>query len=92
MDESFQLRARRRSGESQPVELDFSVLSAALAAQQSASAAARAQARFDSRAAPAPGTDSLSETLLAGPQWQAAASTLQGCFNRAEVKRRRKAP
>ena len=86
-----QLRARRLTGEPQPAELDFSVLSATLAAQQAASPAARAQAHFDRASAPAPGADPLIETLLAGPQWQVAASALQGCFNRAEVKRRRKA-
>jgi hypothetical protein len=89
MDETFQIRARRLTGAPQPAQLDFTVLSAALAAQQSASPAARAQLRFDRAAAPAPGSDPLIETLLAGPQWQVAASALQGCFNRAEVKRRR---
>lgn len=90
MDESFQLRARRVLGESQPAALDFSLLSAGLAAQQAASPAALAQVRFARAAAPAPGTDPLIETLLAGPQWRQAACAQQGCFNRAEVKRRRK--
>lgn len=90
MDESFQLRAKRLLGEHRPAQLDFSLLSAALAAQQAASPAARAQARHDARAAPAPAAEPLIETVLAGPGWQVAASAQQGCFNRAEVKRRRK--
>lgn len=90
MDETFHLRAKCLLGARRPAPLDFSVLSAALVAQQAASPAARAQARHDARAGPAPAADPLIETLLAGPHWQVAASAQQGCFNRAEVKRRRK--
>ncbi len=85
MDESFQLRARRLLDRRQPAPLDFSLLAATLVSQQAASPAARAQAR---RAAAAPG-DPLTEILLCGSAWQSAAAAQQGCFNRAEVKRRR---
>jgi hypothetical protein len=88
MDESFQFRARRIRDESQPAELDFSMLSAALIAQQSATPAARAQARFDNGAAPRPEADVLIETVLACPSRPPDASARMGCFNRAEVKRR----
>ncbi len=47
MDESFQLRAERLLGRPQPAPLDFPMLTAGLAAQQAASAAARAQAACD---------------------------------------------
>lgn len=89
MDESFQLRAKRLLGESRAASLDFSVLSAALSAQQAASPAARAQAE----SAPAAGEDEaaepIEEILLCGPGWRSAASAQKGCFNRAESKRRR---
>ena len=87
MDESFQLRARRLLGKREPAPLDFSVLTATLAAQASASDAARAQARA---AAPAPApADPLGEIVLGGPERIEAASAQRGCFNRAEVRRRR---
>jgi hypothetical protein len=92
MDESFQLRARRLTGPPQPAPLDFAVLSAALVAQQAATPAARAQARFDLNKAPPPEAEPLVETLLAGPQWRQAASAQRFCFNRAEVKRRHNVP
>jgi len=88
MDESFQLRARRLLGGRQAAALDFSVLAASLLSQQAASPAARAQARRRAAASAAQG-DPLTEILLCGPDWQGAASAQQGCFNRAEVKRRR---
>lgn len=92
MDETFQLRARRLLDKGQPAALDFSVLAAALAAQQSASAAARAQLR----APPAPPAgaegDPLIEIVLAGPDWPRATSAQRGCFNRAESKRARNTP
>ncbi len=92
MDESFQLRARRMLGPRQPAPLDYELLSATLIAQQSGSPAARAQGRFDRTAAVEPEPELLTETVLAGPEWQEAASAQRGCFNRAEVKRRRKKP
>ena len=92
MDETFQLRARRLLGPRQPAALDFQLLSATLIAQQAGSPAARAQGRFDRAAGAAPGAEPLTETVLAGPAWQEAASAQRGCFNRAEVKRRGKEP
>ena len=92
MDESFQLRARRLLARREPAPLDFSVLSATLAAQAAASEAARAQARAGAAAAaPAP-ADPLGEIVLGGPDWNEAASAQRGCFNRAAMKRRRNAP
>jgi hypothetical protein len=87
MDESFQLRNGRPTGESQPAPLDFSMLSAALIAQQTATPAARAQARFDRIAAPRPETDLLIDTVLASPGGSEGAPRL-GCFNRATSGRR----
>jgi len=88
MDESFQLRARRLTGKRQAAALDFSMLTAALAAQRAANAAPRIDV--------APGgahlADPLTEIVLAGPDWRRAASAQCGCFNRAEVKRRRNTP
>jgi hypothetical protein len=91
MDESFQLRARRLLGKREPAQLDFSLLSATLAAQAAASAAGRAQARASASAAPEP-ADPLGEIVLGGPERAEAASAQRGCFNRAEVKRRRNEP
>ncbi|HTU12894.1 MAG TPA: hypothetical protein VMG08_18540 [Allosphingosinicella sp.] len=79
-------------GPRQPAPLDYQVLSAALIAEQAGSPAARAQGRFDRAATAAPEPELLTETVLAGPAWQEAASARRGCFNRAEVKRRRKEP
>ena len=92
MDESFQLRARRPIEPASPASLEFDVLSAGLIAQQVATPAARAQARFDRKSAPVPQAEPLVETVLAGPSWQEAASAQRFCFNRAEVKRRHNAP
>ena len=91
MDESFQLRARRMLDRRQAAQLDFSMLSATLAAQQSATPAARAHLLVPPAAVDA-GGDPLTEILLAGPDWPRAASAQRGCFNRAESKRRRNAP
>jgi len=92
MDESFQLRARRPIEPASPASLEFDVLSAGLIAQQAATPAARAQATFDCKVVAAPRAEPLVETVLAGPGWREAASALRFCFNRAEVKRRHKAP
>jgi hypothetical protein len=92
MDESFQLRAKRLLGPRHAAALDFEVLSATLIAQQAGSPAARAQGRFDRACVAEPEPELLTETVLAGPDWQEAASARRGCFNRAEVKRRRKLP
>ncbi len=92
MDETFQLRARRLLDGRQPARLDFSVLRAALGAQQAASAAACAQARAADRSAPAAQSDPLTELVLAGPGWRQAVSAQRGCFNRAEAGRRVNTP
>ena len=92
MDETFQLRAKRMLGPRQPAPLDYDMLSAALIAQQAQSRAARAQSRFDRAVSAEAEPELLTETVLAGPAWQEAASARRGCFNRAEVKRRRKSP
>ena len=91
MDESFQLRAKRLLGKSGPAPLDFGMLRATLIAQAAASEAARAQARASTDASPAP-DEPLGEVVLGGPDWSQAASAQRGCFNRAEVKRRRNEP
>jgi hypothetical protein len=91
MDESFQLRARRLLGRSEPAALDFSVLTATLNAQAAASEAARAQARAGAFPAPAP-ADPLGEIVLGGPARSEAASAQRGCFNRAAMRRRRNDP
>jgi len=90
MDETFQMRARRLLDKSEPAPLDYSMLRATVAAQAAASEAARAQARAGA-ATPAP-ADPLGELVLGGPDWAEAASAQRGCFNRAEVKRRRNEP
>ena len=91
MDESFQLRAKRLLGKSEPAPLDFTMLTATLATQAAASEAARAQARAGVCAAPAP-ADPLGEIVLGGPARSEAASAQRGCFNRAAMRRRRNAP
>ena len=92
MDETFPLRAKRLLGPRQPAPLEYDVLSAALIAQQAESPAALAQGRFDRAARAGPEPELLTETVLAGPEWQEAAMARRGSFNRAEVKRRRKQP
>ena len=93
MDESFQLRAKRLlDGRREAAPLDHDLLRASLAAQQSASPTASAQARARGKAARAPQRDPLTELLLGGADWKAAASDQEGCFNRAESERRRNGP
>jgi hypothetical protein len=87
MDESFQLHARRTMARTIPARLDFDMLTAALAAQARTSAAARAQAK----SAPPP-PEPIDDILLAESEWQDAVAAQRGCFNRAEVRRRRNAP
>jgi hypothetical protein len=91
MDEAFQLNARRLHCNRRAAALDFSMLTAALAAQRAALAAGPARQPAPEPGAPA-AADPLTEILLAGPDWQRAASAQRGCFNRAEVKRRRNTP
>jgi hypothetical protein len=92
MDETFQRRAKRMLGPRQPAPLDYDVLCATLIAQQAESPAARAQGRFDRAVVVEAGPELLTETVLAGPDWQAAATARHGSFNHAEVKRRRILP
>jgi hypothetical protein len=86
MDESFPFRARRLAGPPEPAALDYSLLTATLAARQAASAAAGAQGRA-ARQTDGAG-DPLSEILLSGPDWKSAAGVQRGCFNRAEARHR----
>jgi len=87
MDMIFLRRAERILEEREPMRLDHALLVAALAAQQTANAAARVQASPPS--ADARGEDdALIELLLAGPRWREAASKQRGCFSRAEAGRR----
>ena len=92
MDESFQLRAKRMLGPRQPAALDYDMLTAPLLSQPANTPAARAQNQFDRAAAADAAPEMLAETLLGGPEWQEAATAQRGCFNRAEVKRRRNLP
>ena len=92
MDETFQLRAKRMLGTRQQAALDYEVLTATLISQQATTPAARAQHRFDRAAMADADPEMLAETLLGGPEWQDAATDPHGCFNRAEVKRRRNSP
>ena len=92
MDETFQLRAKRMLGARQPAALDFDVLTATLISQQAKSPAARAQNRFDRAALADAEPEMIAETVLGGPEWQEAATAQRGCFNRAEMKRRRNSP
>jgi hypothetical protein len=92
MDETFQLRARRMLGKREPAPLDFSLLTAALAAQRAASAAVRAQLEAPPAAAAGADSDPIVEIVLAGPDWPRAARAQRGCFNRAESIRRGNVP
>ena len=92
MDETFQLRAKRMLGPRQQAALDYDVLTATLSSQQAQTPTARAQCLYDRATAAEAGPEMLAATLLGGPEWQDAASAQRGCFNRAEVKRRRNSP
>jgi hypothetical protein len=88
MDESFQFRARLRAWEQAPARLDYALLTAMLGARQAASASAEAQAKARRQQAMNGHAGPLSELLLSGPDWKQAAGAQQGCFNRAEARRR----
>ena len=92
MDVVFLLRAQRLLAERQPARLEHSVFVATLAAQQSASAAARAQLRSSGACPPSVEDDPLIELLLAGPDWRQAASAQRGCFDRAGPRKRVNGP
>jgi hypothetical protein len=88
MDETFQLRAKRPIDGPQALPLDFAVLRAALSAQQAVSVTALAQAETSETRIVAGEQECLTELLLAGPGWRDAMKIQQGCFSRAEVRRR----
>ena len=88
MDVAFLLRAQRLLSERQPARLDHAMLLAALAAQQSASQAARARRLALEPPRHGCDDDPLIELVLAGPEWRRAACAQRGCFNRAESRRR----
>lgn len=88
MDVAFLLRAQHLLADRQPAKLDFSVLTAALAAQQSTGAVVRSQARLAHVRLHKGDEEALVELLLAGPGWRQAASVQQGCFSRVEAGRR----
>ena len=92
MDVVFLLRAQRLLSERQPARLEHSVFVATLAAQQSASATARAQARSAGARRASILDDPLIELLLGGPDWKKAAAAQRGCFNRSEGRRRVNGP
>lgn len=92
MDQAFLLRAQRLLNESRPARLDLSLLTAAVAAQQAASPAARAQARAANGGRSRAGEDGLVELLLAGPDWRRAAAGRGGRFSRTGSGRRGNAP
>ena len=82
---SFPIRVRRLAKDRQAGKLDFSVLTAALAAQRALGDAGHG---LDNPAVPPPEEEALVELVLAGPRWRQAASMQQGCFSRAEAGRR----
>ena len=89
----FIRRAQRILEDRQPVRLDHNLLVSALAAQQTASLAARPASAPDEPPAAAGGEeDPLIELLTAGPGWRRAACRQRGCFSRAEAGRRFNAP
>ena len=92
MDMAFLRRAGQLLGDREPVRLDHSLLMAALAAQQSASAAARPSTDRPATRVDITPDDPLTELLLAGPGWKRAACQQRGCFSRAEAGRRINAP
>ncbi|MGZ8998261.1 MAG: hypothetical protein ACXW2T_05315 [Allosphingosinicella sp.] len=82
MDMAFLLRAQRLLADQPAAKLDFAVLTAVLAAQRAAGAAATQPPPV------AKNEEALVELLVAGPDWRKAASAQQGCFSRAEAGRR----
>ena len=88
MDMAFLRRAERILEEREPLRLDHQLLLAAMAAQQTARATARARLVVrPTRCGPCD-EDPLIELLLAGPRWREAAVRQRGCFSRAEAGRR----
>jgi hypothetical protein len=72
-----------------PVELDFSLLMAALQAFQASSATARAHAEPKSGGDEGrSGHEPLVELLVGGPKWREAVSEQGGSFNRFYARQR----
>jgi hypothetical protein len=91
MDMAFLRRAERILEEREPARLEYSLLVAALSAQQTTLVTVRSrQAALPRRAAGE--DDPLTELLLAGPRWREAAIRQCGCFSRAEAGRRVNGP
>jgi len=88
MDEGFWIKARRIGSKAEPAALDHATLAALLSARQASSETARAQVRAEHCRPAPPQSDPLTEILLSGPDRPGAAEAQQGCFNRAEMKRR----
>ncbi len=88
MDMAFLRRAERILEEREPARLEYSLLVAALSAQQSALIAARRRVTVRRPCAVTAEDDPLVELLLAGPRWREAATRQRGCFSRAEAGRR----
>jgi hypothetical protein len=78
MDLGFVRRAEARFASRAAAHPDFGMLLAALAIQQGASAAVRAQARC---AIGSPVADPLVEILLRRPRWREARAALRGSFH-----------
>jgi hypothetical protein len=86
MDMGFSRRAQRFLADCGPARLDHAMLVAAVAARQSATAAARAQARATLRLTGI-ADDPLVELVLSGPDWREAADAQAGRFSRAVARR-----
>ena len=84
MDVAFLLRAQQLLADREPARLDFSVLTAALAAQRASQGDTRpcGALRFHNGE-----EEALVEIVLAGPGWRHAASVKLGCFSRVEAGR-----
>jgi hypothetical protein len=92
MDLSFSRRAEAVFARRGAAPLDYRVLVATLEAIQSASPAARSIRSGPEAADMSPGHDPIVELLLGGPSWRDAVAAQRGCFNRAQVKLRRRRP
>ena len=88
MDMAFLRRAERILEEREPLPLDYQLLVAALAAQQTVTVAGKARVEAGEAPVGRRDDDPLIELLLAGPRWREAALRQRGCFSRAEAGRR----
>ena len=83
MDLGFFRRAQQGFDNRSTAALDYGVLVATLAAVQSTSATARAEA-LCGRSAAAPAQDPLVEILTGGAGWRDAIAAQGGCFSRGQ--------